>query len=269
MQLTRVNPRLYSLWLTGGIKIDMFTTIILKQTLHNRQGSFNLLLYIPLLLGLMALHLFLLRDNIILLIFLPGDSGYSDLWQIIFVTVPGTYVANTIMDVTTLLAFSSNTTTGPLVNCPVVPIGSSFASTGPGITLGWYKNQTINYFDFGLSVSYTIPIYVFPNVSGQNNLIDQVPGDPGYSAFWNAVEFTAPNGYVANTYKSQAEVDAAKLASINGPQAINCPVYMVDPLSTANPTSGAATATTGATSTTGGSFQLTVGILTMVLMYVI
>jgi len=214
----------------------------------------------------MVLNLFPLRDSIILLIFLPGDSAYSDLWQITFVTVPGTYVANTIMDVTTLLAFSSTTTLGPLVNCPVVPIGSSFASTGPGITLGWYKNQTINYFDFGPSVSYSIPIYVFPNVSGQYNIIDQVPGDPGYSAFWNAVVYTASNGYVANTYQSQAEVDAAKLAYSNGPQAINCPVYKVDPPSTVNPsTSG----TPANTHSTGGSLQLTVGILTMVLMYVI
>jgi len=268
----------------------MFTIIISLQTLHKLVGRFNLLLYIHLLLGLrmaILLNLFLLWDSIILLIFLPGDTGYSDLWQIIFVTVPSSYVANTIMDVTTLLAFSSNTTKGPTVNCPVVPIGSSFASTGPNITLGWYKNQTINYFDFGPSVSYTIPIYVFPNVSGQNNIIDQVPGDPGYSAFWNAVEYTAPSGYVANTYKSQAEVNAAALASVTGPQAINCPVYNVDPASNTTSTASNSTSTastsssSGSTSsskssssstgsTTGNSVQLTVGtLLMMVLIYII
>jgi len=190
---------------------------------------------------------------------LPGDVGYSDLWQVIFVTVPGTYVANTIIDVTTLLAAYSNTTVGPIVNCPVVPLNSTLASTGPSITYGWYRNETIHYFNFGPSPSFTIPIFVLPNVTGQYNIIDQVPGDPGYSAFWNAELFTAPNGYVANTYKSQAEVTSADLVSQNGPQAINCPVYKVDPLPS-----------TGNTPSTGDSFQLTAGLLLiMVLMYII
>jgi len=209
---------------------------------------------------------------------LPGDSAYSDLWQIIFVTVPNTYVANNITDVTTLLATYSNTTIGPKVNCPVVPLNSSLNSTGPSITYGWYQNQTIHYFDFGPSVSYTIPIYVLPNVTGQYNIIDFVPGDPGYSAFWDATLFTAPNGYVSNTYKSQAEVTAASLASVAGPQAINCPVFKVDPPSTST-SSSTSTSTSASTSssqntsptpTSGNSAQLTVGtLLMMVLIYII
>jgi len=194
---------------------------------------------------------------------LPGDSGYSDLWQIIYVTVPNNYVVNSITDVTTLLAAYSNTTVGPMVNCPVVPLNSSFASIGPNITYGWYKNQTIHYFDFGPSPSYTIPIFVLPNVTGQYNIIDAVPGDAGYSAFWDAQLFTAPAGYVVNTYKSQAEVLAAKLSNVAGPQAINCPVFKVNPA----PTTAAPSSSNSPTpSSTGGSFQLTVGSLIMMIM---
>jgi hypothetical protein len=32
------------------------------------------------------------------------------------------------------------------------------------LVVGWYKNQTIHYFDFGANPFSFIPIFVFPNV---------------------------------------------------------------------------------------------------------
>ena len=80
----------------------------------------------------------------------PGDAGYSDLWQVNFVTVPSNYVANTV---TSLDAIRQGgyaiKTSDMMVNCPVVPLGSSLAEGTPGLTKGWYEGREVDYFDFG------------------------------------------------------------------------------------------------------------------------
>ncbi|MGD8279473.1 MAG: hypothetical protein PVH00_15650, partial [Gemmatimonadota bacterium] len=82
---------------------------------------------------------------------IPGDPGYSDFWQVVKVTVPTDYVANTATSLQDLLdAGYTMQTTDMIVNCPVVPEGST-ASEGPGasgLTRGWYKDQVVFYFDF-------------------------------------------------------------------------------------------------------------------------
>jgi len=203
-----------------------------------------------------------------------GNSSYSDLWLVKFVQVPMSYVANTIRDELLVTTGGFNITTGPLVNCPVVPINSTIEN-GPNITVGWYKNATVHYYDFGENPTFSIPIYAFPNVSGQFNIINAVPGEAGYSAFWNARVYTAPDGYVANTYKSFADVPS-NLTVINGPQGINCPVWQFTAPSTGTGTAtgtgtGAQTtaATTGSTtagktSTTGGAMLATFSLLLFV-----
>jgi len=188
-----------------------------------------------------------------------GQLGYSDLWGIQYVTVPSSYVANTIMDVNTLLQPSNNftVTKGPFVNCPMVPIGSSLQGGEKNITLGWYQNMTINYIDFGPNSQDTIPIYVFPNVTGQYNIIPAVPGSNGYSAFWNAQLYTAPSGYVPNTYRSVSEVNTASLLSSAGPNGINCPVIWVG-----NSTSSSSSSSS---SSSNGSSVLIVSFFSMVM----
>ena len=55
---------------------------------------------------------------------IPGDPGYSDFWQVVKVTVPADYVANTATSLQDLLdAGYSMQTTDMIVNCPVVPEG--------------------------------------------------------------------------------------------------------------------------------------------------
>jgi len=195
-----------------------------------------------------------------------GQNGYSDLWSIQFVTVPSSYVANTIMDVITLLKPSYNytVTQGPMVNCPMVPIGSSLQGGEKTITLGWYQNKSINYIDFGPNNAYTIPIYVVGNSPAQHNIVTQIPGQSGYSAFWNAMVVTAPSGYVANTYKSVADIGAAKLGTpAAGPTGINCPVVFVGN-ATVNSNSGGTT-TTSSSSSSNGSSVLIVSLFSVVL----
>lgn len=55
---------------------------------------------------------------------LPGDAGYNDFWQVMMVTVPSSYVANTIASLSEIqTAGYTITPTNMLVNCPVVPAG--------------------------------------------------------------------------------------------------------------------------------------------------
>jgi len=179
-----------------------------------------------------------------------GMPSYSDLWQIFFVTVPSSYVANTIMDATVVTSSGFNITKGPTVNCPMVPIGSSLEGQEKNITLGWYQNKSINYIDFGPNPSFTVYIYVLPNVAGQYNIIPSVPGNASYSAFWNAKLYNAPSGYVANSYKSQAAITMSGLgAPTDGPTGINCPVVWVG-----TPTASAPGSSTGSGSVLVVSF---------------
>jgi hypothetical protein len=176
----------------------------------------------------------------------PGNPIYSDLWQIIFLTVPATYVANTVKDATVAVASFTTQTTGPLVNCPVVPIGSTLLGGGPNITLGWYQNTTINYFNFGPNQDFEIPIIVFPAIATQLHIVDQIPGQSGYSSFWAVNEYTAPSGYVPNTYKSFQDIAQANLGNPIVPGLVlNCPIISTDPVpsTTGSSTTGSSAAT--------------------------
>src|SRR5882672_7667343 len=57
---------------------------------------------------------------------IPGDASYNDFWQVYKVTVPANYVTNTITSYQEILASHYPITkTNDLVNCPVVPKGST------------------------------------------------------------------------------------------------------------------------------------------------
>jgi len=160
---------------------------------------------------------------------LPGDGTgvYSDLWQIVFLQVPKNYVANTVMD--SLVAVNSfpNQTMGPLLNCPVVPVGSTLVGNEIPVSLGWYKNKTINYYNFGPNEKFTIPIYIVANSPDQHNIINAIPPQSGYSAFWLKELFTAPSGYIADTDRDVTSISTLGSPAVNG-SVVNCPVIMVE-----------------------------------------
>ena len=61
-------------------------------------------------------------------------------------------------------------------------------------------------------------------VDGQNNVIDSVPGEPNYTAFWDVRLVVVPEDYVANTIRSAQEV-AASGFEVGSPEiVVNCPV---------------------------------------------
>ena len=84
---------------------------------------------------------------------IPGDEGYNDFWQVYKVTVPQNYIANTITSYSQIMdAGYSMEVTPNIVNCPVVPEGSTaklrLYVESPELTQGWYKGEIVYYFNF-------------------------------------------------------------------------------------------------------------------------
>ncbi len=208
----------------------------------------------------------------------PGDPGYSDLWQVNLVIVPADYVANTIKSVADIQKSGYKVeSTNMLVNCPVVPAGSKLAEANPGngstgTTQGWYKGRAVEYFDFGASPSTTEPIYAFATgmdangnpqlVAGQHNVIDVLPGMPDYSPFWDVNLVIVPAGYQANSITSAAQVKQSGFQVLHPGKVVNCPVIRTDEMVTGNTGnvmagtgSGTGEMTPGMPATGGGNSQ--------------
>jgi hypothetical protein len=180
---------------------------------------------------------------------LPGEAGYNDFWLVNKVSVPADYVANTYTSVAELKAAALTIeATTMLVNCPVVPEGSTATKRWMGgssvLHTGWYKGSTVRYFTFeekalaGATVA-TSPIFVTFNSdpeepnggppsgfkvetasSQTHNVLGTMPTDPGYSPLW-----------LVNIYKNSAFDSVKDLATANaapvamlGAAKVNCPV---------------------------------------------
>jgi hypothetical protein len=183
---------------------------------------------------------------------IPGDAGYNDFWLVTKVTVPADYVANTATSVADIVAAGYPTeTTDMIVNCPVVPEGST-ASEGPGasgLTMGWYKDQVVFYFDFNEApitatsdgMVATSPIFVAFNIDPDqdgggpasgfmaqgssdqtHNVVATIPGDAGYSPLWGVHPYRNQEfDQVFNLESAQAVENFGHVANVN------CPVVFV------------------------------------------
>jgi len=183
---------------------------------------------------------------------LPGQPGYNDFWQVKKVTVPPTYVANTVTSAAEITAagYSIEDTT-MLVNCPVVPDGSTARlrlNEPATLQSGWYRDQVVKYFSFGEkaltgSAVPAVPIYVMfavnPNQPGggpasgfrtesssmqTHNVIAALPDDPGYSPLWSVQ--VLDNG----AFGSVNDLATAQGATVLGANAgnVNCPVVAIE-----------------------------------------
>jgi hypothetical protein len=64
-------------------------------------------------------------------------------------------------------------------------------------------------------------------VEEQGNIIDTVPGNAGYSAFWQVNMVTVPAGYQPNSIKSAAGVRNSGYQITETQMVVNCPVVTV------------------------------------------
>ena len=62
-------------------------------------------------------------------------------------------------------------------------------------------------------------------VEGQGNIIDAIPGQAGYSAFWRQHHVTVPAGYNANDLRSAAAVLTSGFPITVTNTVLNCPVH--------------------------------------------
>jgi hypothetical protein len=185
---------------------------------------------------------------------IPGDPGYNDFWQVVKVTLPAGYVPNSITSVDELMASGFQTTpTATLVNCPIVPAGSTaslrFTSQeSAALVHGWYKDQIVEYFNFAehpLMVANgmvpTAPIYVTFNINPDpsnpmsgppsgfmtepgsmqtHNVASVLPTDMGYSPLWQVVAY---DDAAFSTVHDAASVAQAKVIVPNA-GLVNCPI---------------------------------------------
>jgi hypothetical protein len=179
---------------------------------------------------------------------IPGEKGYNDFWLVNKVIVPDNYVANTITSEAEVLASGytvEKTTT--VVNCPVVPFGSTAnkshtTGVASSLTIGWYKGQAVAYFNFDEAPLSTVnglvptsPIYVMfndgatgpasgfktetNNPSQTHNVIATSPGDATYSPLWFVRVIDNANfATVTNLAKAES------VASVPADATVNCPV---------------------------------------------
>lgn len=183
----------------------------------------------------------------------PGDAGYNDFWQVVKVTVPEDYEANAYTSLAELQdADLEMETTSMIVNCPIVPEGSSADLGGgaDGLVRGWYKGDVVFYFTFAEKALTTTqaggvptsPIYVAFNInpgeagggpasgfmtetgtSQTHNVVEDIPSDADYSPLW------VVNVYDNADFDQVSDLSSAMNASIlaMGAAIVNCPIVFV------------------------------------------
>lgn len=101
------------------------------------------------------------------------------------------------------------------------------------VVAGFYRGQTIHYFDYGpikLNAGNKLaPIWAVTNgVSAQHNIVDTVPGQSSYSPLWQVNMVTWKAGVTPRLLTSKADVTKAQQAGEVTVQAtstvVNCPV---------------------------------------------
>jgi hypothetical protein len=186
---------------------------------------------------------------------IPGEAGYNDFWQVMKVTVPASYVANSITSVDEIRTLGLTVEpTSAIVNCPIVPEGSvARLHIGPstGLTLGWYRGQVVSYFNFDeaplaataqgevpvapIFVSFTINpdapgggaasgFKTEPGSDQTHNVAGALPGGPGYSPLWNVLVYD--NAAFASVSDLTTAGQAPQLGSAG---IVNCPIVAVEP----------------------------------------
>lgn len=187
---------------------------------------------------------------------IPGDAGYNDFWQVVKVNVPDDYVANSITSASEVTASGySVEDTDVLVNCPIVPDGSTaterLAGADATLSRGWYKGMIVRYFNFNEKPDLaltdgavtTADIFVSFNINPTeegggppsgfmtetdnpqtHNVVTTLPADDDYSPLWNVdVYDNADFGTVSDLASAQA---ASILAT--GAASVNCPIVAIE-----------------------------------------
>lgn len=188
----------------------------------------------------------------------PGDAGYNDFWHVHKVTVPSDYVANTASSKADIDSRGFTVEeTNMLVNCPVVPEGSTagkrLGNGSNGLVRGWYNDEVVFYFSFEEKALQPTnngmvplsPIYVAfnknpdpndptsgppsgfvtePGTMQTHNVLATTPSSGGYSPLWSVnvydnMDFGNVMDWATATAATTLAMDVAH---------VNCPVVVVN-----------------------------------------
>jgi hypothetical protein len=178
---------------------------------------------------------------------IPGDDGYNDFWQMITVLVPDDYEPNPVRSLADIEAAGFVLEpTGTIINCPIVPFGSSAELAGRDST-GWYKGKHVAYFTFDstqtgivnqspIDVPYAVVRVIFEDndpakgmkvdsaTGNTHNVFDTLPGDELYRSLWrhdfvDEGDFALVSDWESSKAAREAEIDMDNIL-------VNCPVVI-------------------------------------------
>jgi len=189
---------------------------------------------------------------------IPGDLGYNDFWIIYKVIVPDDYVPNTVTSLSDIVSKGySIEYTNTLVNCPVVPQGSTaslrLGTESNQIDRGWYKGEIVYYFTFmekeleatSGGTNPISPIYVTFNINPDDmnpesgpasgsvtepgsvqthSVLATLPDDVDYSPLWSVYVYDNAD------FDNVSDLQTAEAANIlaQGVMYVNCPVVYIE-----------------------------------------
>jgi hypothetical protein len=185
---------------------------------------------------------------------IPGEPGYNDFWLVHMVTVPANYKANEVASYDEIMArgYAIQATT-TIVNCPVVPAGSTaskrLSGESPELTTGWYDEKVVYYFNFSekaielsggnvpvstIFVCFNIdpanngggPASGFKTEAGSmqtHNVTQTIPSDAGYSPLWVVDAYSNADFENVNNFMT-----ASSATSVGtGLTLVNCPIVVI------------------------------------------
>jgi hypothetical protein len=188
---------------------------------------------------------------------IPGENGYCDFWKVYRVGVPEDYAANALTSYAEIISSGYSVTgTSALVNCPLVPEGSTailrLDGADAGIHRGWCRDKIVYYFTFDEKALETTPagtvplspIYVTFNINPDplnpssgppsgfvsepgteqtHNVIATLPEDQDYSPLWLVYIYDKAD---FDKVSNLAEAEAAMLLAATSVN-VNCPVVYI------------------------------------------
>jgi len=153
-----------------------------------------------------------------------GMAGYTDLWQMFFVTPPAGYAADSLTSIDAMEANGLTIEKTPmLVNCPLVPPKAALGDKSKELLPGWVNGQAVFYFDFGVTSAKPGKLYAFVTgfnadsspqlVPGQHFVFDSSRTSGGYSDFRLVQWVTVDASYKADSIRAAKDIDSSKVTS--------------------------------------------------------
>lgn len=178
----------------------------------------------------------------------PFTVTYSDLREIVEVTVPDGYVPNSLSSVEALaeaglLAEDNLNRTGITHNIPLVRANSQLQGHDHDLVMLWENGREVYAFDFGPTPAETAPIYKLITgiddlgdpifLGGIDSVVEQMHADEGYSDFWQVIFVTVPEDTPQNSIRSYEQIVEAGYPIDATSLVVNCPAIRLEVTTTA------------------------------------